>query len=323
MLGDLRDLLRGRVSDDEFQFSRHYAPKPVEVSYSERPWPIHYLTLGNPNDPTIFLFHGVGSRAGQYFEFTHIMQSLVTRGFYCVAADLPGHGRTRAPTENEDFRLENLAGVLADFTRKIMDASQSSACVWVTHSLSTAAATLWLANRSCDGANTPPKLKGIYAMSLPAATSVPLLLVGTQVPGAHEILPTLLYRFGRPYYRVYIQATAVSPQLRRGLIRLYYPVSQEAVRAQMGFIKENTPLLLDPGKIVSVFQRSEPIVPIEFIHGSSDALFPAELVRKIVEENMPGVPFTVLARAGHNVPDDIPEEIVHRVTRFAILCFAR
>lgn len=303
--------------DSRFRFSSYYARNPIIVNLRGRSWPVHYLEFGDRGKPLIILWHGVGSRAGQFFEYSHIMQDLVSQGFYVVAPDLPGHGRTVASQHPDDFKIAALAELMADFTAKVIHESESPSCVWVAHSLSAGALLFWLASRGRKPADDLAKLQGAVLISLPVAKSTPLLLTGAALPAASEILPELLYRVGRPYFSLYLRTINRQPGLHRAFLELYMPESAASVRAHIRFIRENLHLLTNPRAVFSSFAVKPATLPVVFLHGKDDLFFPVDLVKGLVNEYLPKSRFIIKAHGGHNLPDDLPEEVVYEIVEFS------
>lgn len=310
--------LRYRPAPEEvFHYVRHYARTPLTVPLRGKSWPIHYLEFGHPRHPMIILWHGVGSRAGQFLEFTHIAEALEEQGFYVVVPDLPGHGRTPAPRDPEDFGIEALAALMQEFTAAMLKQSKSPSCVWAAHSLSAAAALTWASSCAAVNVSPLPKLRGIATIGLPVARSIHWLIAGTALPGAPRLLPPVLYRLGRLYFTLYLSAITREPRLRRLLLELYYPRGPEAVYAQVQYIRKNRALITAPEGVFSRFTLHAPPTPIVFLHGSHDRMFPVSWVKQLVRAYLPDAPFVVWPGVGHNAVDDLPEEVTRAVTFFA------
>ena len=67
---------------------------------------LHYTTAGNQKHPPILLIHGF---LGSQQDFAEIVPTLSDQ-FYCIAPDLPGHGRSQ--TSEGDYTFESTAQVL-------------------------------------------------------------------------------------------------------------------------------------------------------------------------------------------------------------------
>ncbi len=71
------------------------------------------LTAGDPSAPPVLLLHGATFRAELWVE-TGTMRRLAKRGYYVVAADLPGHGKyvnTGLPRDEIMWRLIEKMGL--------------------------------------------------------------------------------------------------------------------------------------------------------------------------------------------------------------------
>jgi len=60
---------------------------------------LHYFAEGDPSRPSLLLLHGF---LGSYQDFTPLLPTL-SRHFYCIAPDLPGHGQTRTKPGSYTF----------------------------------------------------------------------------------------------------------------------------------------------------------------------------------------------------------------------------
>ncbi|WP_435195291.1 alpha/beta fold hydrolase [Natronomonas sp. EA1] len=88
-----------RVSDQPF-------PTPLDhemATWKWRGFDIAYTELGDPNDPTLLLFHGINA-AGSSHEFRYVADSLAD-SYHVVAPDLPGFGHSDRPPLMYSARL--------------------------------------------------------------------------------------------------------------------------------------------------------------------------------------------------------------------------
>lgn len=303
--------------DDVFHFARHYAREPIVVTVRGERIPIAYLETGKPGKPLVILWHGVGSCAGQFLEFTHQMEALADQGFHVVAPDLPGHGRTPAPADSRAYTLDALAAFMQDVTAALLARHRNPWALWFTHSLAAAGAVCWASRAATLGTNPLPRLRSIVVASLPTAPFVNFLLVGVRLPGAEKILPGLLFRFGRLYFSQYIRAITKKSDRRGLLLELYYPRSVAAVRAQVRFIRSNIRHITHPEALLEGFALHPSPSPLVFFHGSHDALFPRKWVERVVRGSLPDAPFAVCDGAGHDLIDDLPEDVAREIVMIA------
>jgi len=56
--------------------------------YSVQKW--HYLTAGNPDESIVVFLHGFMGSSNDWKQVI----SFLKKDFYCIALDLPGHGKT-------------------------------------------------------------------------------------------------------------------------------------------------------------------------------------------------------------------------------------
>jgi abhydrolase domain-containing protein 14 len=89
-------------------------PEAASKTVSVDPCRIHCLTVGNPERPTIVLLHGMKFQAATW-EQIGTLQHLADAGFYAVAADMPGFGRSPACPLDQDAVL---CGLLKELGRK-------------------------------------------------------------------------------------------------------------------------------------------------------------------------------------------------------------
>lgn len=66
---------------------------------------VHYLTAGNPKDKSVVLLHGMKFQAATWQELG-TLQRLAEAGFYAVAVDMPGFGKSPACSMEQDTVLE-------------------------------------------------------------------------------------------------------------------------------------------------------------------------------------------------------------------------
>jgi 2-succinyl-6-hydroxy-2,4-cyclohexadiene-1-carboxylate synthase len=87
----------------------------------------HYYAVGRSSHPPLLFLHGF---MGEGEEFEEIMASL-SRHYYCVAVDLPGHGRTRSRPELQDYTMPDLAVGVIQF----LDALNLKSCCLMGYSM--------------------------------------------------------------------------------------------------------------------------------------------------------------------------------------------
>ena len=74
---------------------------------------LHYYTAGNPENPCIIFFHGF---LGSGLDWEGIIGRLST-DFFCLAVDLPGHGKTRVQGSTTAYSMESFAGTFIKFVK--------------------------------------------------------------------------------------------------------------------------------------------------------------------------------------------------------------
>ncbi len=73
---------------------------------------IFYRECGNPQNPTMILFHGFPSSSHQFRDLMPLLESR----FHLIAPDYPGFGQSESPSRNVfPYTFDNLAKVMDDF----------------------------------------------------------------------------------------------------------------------------------------------------------------------------------------------------------------
>ena len=88
---------------------------------------IGYQSIGNSTRCPLLFLHGF---MGDCHEFDEII-SLLSEEFYCLAVDLPGHGKTRTTGEDKHYRMENIARASIEF----LDALDIDRCISIGYSM--------------------------------------------------------------------------------------------------------------------------------------------------------------------------------------------
>ena len=71
---------------------------------------LHYVTRGDSARPAVVFLHGF---MGSIADWTEILRQLEGQ-YYCIAVDLPGHGRSTGLEKNEYYVFEHCAVLLRD-----------------------------------------------------------------------------------------------------------------------------------------------------------------------------------------------------------------
>ena len=313
----------GEFFRGSFDFLKLYAKEPITVKTHSGELQVHYLAYGDSSRPTIILIHGLGSRAGQFVELANIMGKLANYGYYVVAPDLPGHGRTESPTDNRDYHILSLSRVVEDFVSKLMNKISSPGCIVLGHSLGAGATLVWLL-RMAREKRTCEKLKGVIAVSLPTIASPTLLAVGKIMVPISLISPKFLCKF-RSLLRIgvsaYIAKVTNDPRLRKKLLDLYLPEDAKSMEAKLRFLNENVGALADPEIALHLDSGRKSKLPLVLINGGDDALFPARPIQEYVRKILPDATFLIYEGVGHDVVDEMPDELVSKICEFASKVF--
>src|SRR6056297_510138 len=83
----------------------------MEQTYRWRGFDVRYVEAGDPDDPTVVLFHGLHAAASSR-EFEGIFEPLAAE-YHVLAVDLPGFGRSDRPPVVYDAALYE--GFIRDF----------------------------------------------------------------------------------------------------------------------------------------------------------------------------------------------------------------
>jgi 2-succinyl-6-hydroxy-2,4-cyclohexadiene-1-carboxylate synthase len=86
----------------------------LKSNYWQHPkYDLHYYSAGNPEQPCVIFFHGF---LGSGLDWEEIIERLSSE-FYCLAIDLPGHGKTLVHGSIADYSMESFAGFFTKFVK--------------------------------------------------------------------------------------------------------------------------------------------------------------------------------------------------------------
>ena len=91
------------------------------------PGGFHYIAAGDRERPALLFLHGF---LGSSRDWRDIIGKMSDE-FFCIAPDLPGHGKTVAGVPDADYRMENCAGRVVE----LLDALQVRTCRVVAYSM--------------------------------------------------------------------------------------------------------------------------------------------------------------------------------------------
>ncbi|MGD1874110.1 MAG: 2-succinyl-6-hydroxy-2,4-cyclohexadiene-1-carboxylate synthase [Mastigocoleus sp.] len=77
---------------------------------------LNYKLIGKPDNPIILFLHGF---MGNTKEFDQVIY-LLSKNFYCLTVDLPGHGETRV-LRDEDLQMANTARCVIQLLDNLLD----------------------------------------------------------------------------------------------------------------------------------------------------------------------------------------------------------
>jgi 2-succinyl-6-hydroxy-2,4-cyclohexadiene-1-carboxylate synthase len=87
---------------------------PLKSNYWQTTkYDLHFYTAGDPEKLPIIFFHGF---LGSGLDWKEIIEKL-SQNFYCLALDLPGHGKTRVHGPISDYSMESFAVSITKFVK--------------------------------------------------------------------------------------------------------------------------------------------------------------------------------------------------------------
>jgi 2-succinyl-6-hydroxy-2,4-cyclohexadiene-1-carboxylate synthase len=87
----------------------------LKSNYWQHPkYDLHYYTEGNPDKPVVIFFHGF---MGSGLDWEDVIK-ILSQEFYCIAVDLPGHGKTVVHGPITNYSMESFTTYFAIFVKK-------------------------------------------------------------------------------------------------------------------------------------------------------------------------------------------------------------
>lgn len=99
----------------------------MEQSITVAPYHFNYYAVGRSNHPPLLFLHGF---MGDCHEFDPVM-SLLSDQFYCLAIDLPGHGKTQTAVDDQPYTMQQTAEGLI----RCLDALNIKTCFLLGYSM--------------------------------------------------------------------------------------------------------------------------------------------------------------------------------------------
>ncbi|MEG5172695.1 2-succinyl-6-hydroxy-2,4-cyclohexadiene-1-carboxylate synthase [Microcoleus sp. B3-D7] len=87
----------------------------------------HYSLTGNKNQPTLLFLHGF---TGSIQDFSSVIP-LLSNSYYCLAVDLPGHGKTRVTGDESCYNMSTTAQALIE----LLEDLQIDKCLLLGYSM--------------------------------------------------------------------------------------------------------------------------------------------------------------------------------------------
>ncbi len=91
------------------------------------PRKFHYITSGDRGRPVLLFLHGFLGSSRDWHEVAEKMSD----AFFCIAPDLPGHGKTIVGVSDASYRMENCAAGIAE----LLDSLQIETCCVAAYSM--------------------------------------------------------------------------------------------------------------------------------------------------------------------------------------------
>jgi len=91
------------------------------------PYTFHFIQAGDKSNPAVLFLHGFLGSAQDWCD----VANLISEDYWCIAVDLPGHGKTVVNGSEETYRMENCANGLVD----LLDSLDIGKCNIVAYSM--------------------------------------------------------------------------------------------------------------------------------------------------------------------------------------------
>ena len=242
---------------------------------------LNYYSKGDPKDPVVVFLHGSASDATVWLNELNIVAS---RGYYCLAFDLRGHGKTRLMQQPKAHVKIDIDSHVHDVIETLtsMDILPKRKISIVTHSFGGLVA-IDLADKFPDLVEKqilvclPPKLVSPVKDFLQVLLGKPIDIIQQNLDFVRKVIL-------RPRYMSSIMTNA--PVLRE----IYKHVRAWNAVRRMGKSKYQGPIYLAAG-------RFDLVAPAPLVYRLSLALKNAE--------------FELFKWSGHALMEDEPEKFIH------------
>lgn len=91
------------------------------------PYTFHFIQAGDKSNSPVLFLHGFLGSAQDWCD----VADLISEDYWCIAVDLPGHGKTVVNGSEDAYRMENCANGLVDF----LDSLDIGKCNIVAYSM--------------------------------------------------------------------------------------------------------------------------------------------------------------------------------------------
>ena len=174
-------------------------PQRQETEVEVRGLPLCLCSWGQPSDPLILCLHGI---LDQGAVWQPVAQALASQGYYVVAPDLRGHGRSGHVGQGGSYHLLDFLSDVDTLAQQLLETSSAQSLILVGHSMGSVLAALIASLR-------PQWVRS-------------LILVDTILPAdpqPHETTTQLTthlnYLASPPQHSVFPDATAAAARLRQ------------------------------------------------------------------------------------------------------------
>jgi len=257
---------------------------------------IHTLIAGQPTNPPLVLIHGWPSSC---LLWRHMIPEL-SKNFFIVAPDLPGHGKSDKPG-NIPYDLE----FLREFIRDFYDAMDLAKANLVVHDLGGMAGLSFAVHHR-------DRLEKLVVMNTSPYSDWHYMLSFTIFLLKQSLLTPLFLNetiFKRILSDGFYDKSLVSPSL----VTLFRSPWANSPEGRQAFSKT---IAIPPARMVeSPGTLSTIDTPTLILWGKKDKFFPFRTAQKL-QKNIPNAKLIGIEKAGHFLQEEQPEAINNSLMEF-------
>ncbi len=241
---------------------------------------LHYIAEGEMHNPAVLMLHGFGGLCTDWNELI----AQLSDEFYCLAPDLPGHGKSPLNIAQENISLTTVAGEI----RKLVDRLELSDVIPLGYSLGGRIALQYALDHQStlqalilESAN--PGLEGEYERQMRSSLDTDRAQ-RLRDYGAEDF-------FEEWYHQPLFDSISEQSHLVSALIEARASQDANSLAAMLE--------QLSPGKQAPLWDRlGELHVPVKLLSGAKDREYTR--ISRRMTELIQHVDWTVIADAGHN-----------------------